>query len=149
MDKYRKLSELLKGMQPPQTTDQVFFTATMVSVEGTTCTVKIDDLELSEVRLKATETATSNQVVLIPKPGCEVLVGSQSGDLSSLFVIHCDIIDKIEITCNGQNVMVLLSDWLKTLAGAKIIVGNSTGTFEPSVISKLNSIETQFKQIFK
>jgi hypothetical protein len=78
-----------------------------------------------------------------------ILVGSFSGNYENLFILSAEVIDKIEITCNGQNVMQLLSDCLKTLAEAKIIVGNSTGTFEPSVISKLNQIENPFKQIFK
>lgn len=146
MDKYRKIAELMKGFRR---NGQVFFPATVESVEGNTCTVRIDGLSISDVRLKATTTPTANQVLLTPMPGSSVLVGSFSGDLGNLFVLTADVIRDIEITCNGQNVMKLLSQLLQTLAKAQVITPAGTGTFDPSVISQLTVIETSFKQIFK
>jgi hypothetical protein len=129
---------------------QVFFPATVESVEGNTCTVKVDGLSISDVLLKATTTQTANQVLLTPMAGSDVLVGSFSGDLSNLFVLTADVIDRIEITCNGQNVMLLVSQLIQTLVTAQVMItpaGN--GVFAPSVISQLNMIEMAFKQIFK
>lgn len=146
MDKYRQISELIGGFN---NSGPVFYPAIIESIEGISCTVNIDGLSVSEVRLKPTTTKTKNQLLIIPSIGSHVLVGSYSGDYANLFVLASDVVDKIEITCNGQNVMGLISDWLKTLAESKIIVGKSTGTFEPSVISKLNQIENAFKEIFK
>jgi hypothetical protein len=136
----------MKGFQQ---SGQVFFHATVESVEGVTCTVKVDGLSISDVRLKATATKTENQVLLTPMAGSDVLVGSFSGDFSNLFVLTADVIDAVEIACNGQNVMQLISRMIQTLAGAQVITPIGNGVFDPSVISQLNMIEMAFKQIFK
>ena len=149
MDKYRRISELMKGFQQ---SGQVFFPATVESVEGNTCTVNVDSLSISDVRLKATTTKTENQVLLTPMVGSDVLVGSFSGDLNNLFVMSADVIDRIEITCNGQNLMQNISDLIGALSGMLQLttsVGPATGTFDPATIAKLKSIEVSFRQIFK
>jgi len=146
MDRYRQIADLIKGFHK---TGQTFFPVTVESVEGNTCTVNIDGLSISDVRLKATTTKTDNQVLLTPTVGSNVLVGSFSGDYNNLFVLMADEIDTIEITCKGQNLMQLLSQWLQTLSSAQVITPNGTGTFDPGTISQLNIIENSFKQIFK
>jgi hypothetical protein len=146
MDKYRRIAELMKGFQQ---SGQAFFPATVESVEGNTCTVNVDGLSISDVRLKATTTKTDNQVLLTPMEGSAVLVGSLAGDYNNLFILSADVIDTIEITCNGQNLMQLISQLIQTLAKAQVITPAGNGTFDPGVISQLNMIETLFKQIFK
>lgn len=146
MDKYRRLADLLKGRNE---TKETFFTATFVSSQGDTCTINVDGLELDGVRLKPTTAQTENKVLLTPAEGSDVLVGSFSGDYSNLFVLSADVVDTIEITCNGQNVMELVSRLIQTLAKAQVITPLGNGTFDPGVISQLNRIETAFKQIFK
>lgn len=146
MDKYRRLADLLKGRNE---TKETFFTATFVSSQGDTCTINVDGLELDGVRLKPTTAQTENKVLLTPAEGSDVLVGSFSGDFSNLFVLSADVVDTIEITCNGQNVMKLVSQLIQTLAKAQVITPLGNGTFDPGVISQLNMIETSFKQIFK
>jgi len=146
MDKYRRLADLLKGRNE---TKETFFTATFVSSQGDTCTINVDGLELDGVRLKPTTANTENKVLLTPAEGSDVLVGSFSGDFSNLFVLSADEVENIEITCNGQNVMQLLSQLIQTLAKAQVITPLGNGTFDPGVISQLNMIETSFKQIFK
>ena len=146
MDRYRRVSELIKGFQR---TGRSFFHATVESVDGNTCTVNVDGLSISDVRLKATTTKTNNQVLLTPMVGSDVLVGSFSGDYSNLFVLMSDVTGKIEITCNGQNLMQLLSQLLQTLSKAQVITPNGTGTFDPGAISQLSVIENLFKQIFQ
>lgn len=145
MDKYRKLAELLKN----RSTKDVFFTAKFVSSQGSTCTVLVDDLELDEVRLLPTTAKSDNRVLLTPKVGTDILVGSLSGDLNNLFIISANEIENLEVTCNGVNLMELISDFIQTIAQAKVITPQGTGTFEPSVISRLNAIETKFKQVLK
>ena len=146
MDKIRQLSELLKGFQ---LNGQTFFPATVESVDRSTCTVKIDSLSISDVRLKATTTKVDNQVLLTPAVGSNVLVGSLSGDLSNLFVVSADVIDNIEITCQGQNLMELLSQMLQALQKATVIFPQGSGTFDPGTISILAYVEEQLKMIFK
>jgi hypothetical protein len=130
----------------------VFFPATVESVEGTTCTVKVDSLSISVVRLKATTSKTENQVLLTPMVGSDVLVGSLAGDFNNLFVLTTDVIDLVDITCNGQNLMQNISDLIGAFSGTLQLttsVGAATGTFDPATIAKLKSVETAFKQIFK
>ena len=149
MDKYRRIAELMKGFQQ---SGQVIFPATVESVEGNTCTVKVDSLSISDVRLKATTTKTDNQVLLTPMEGSDVLVGSLAGDYNNLFILSADVIDTIEITCNGKNLMNTISDLIGALSGTLQLtttVGAATGTFDPATIAKLKSVETAFKQIFK
>lgn len=146
MDKYRRLADLLKGRNEAKET---FFTATFVSSQGDTCTINVDGLQLDGVRMKPTTTETKNKVLLTPAEGSDVLVGSFSGDFSNLFVLSADEVENIEITCNGQNVMKLVSQLIQTLAKAQVITPAGNGTFDPAVISQLNMIETAFKQIFK
>jgi hypothetical protein len=84
--------------------------------------------------------------------GSDVLVGSLSGDFSNLFVLAADVTDRIEITCNGRNLMQNISDLIGVLSGTLQLTtsaGAATGTFDPATIAKLKSIETAFKQIFK
>ncbi len=145
MDKYRKLAELLKN----RSTKDVFFTAKFVSSQGSTCTVLVDDLELDEVRLLPTTAKSDNKVLLTPAVGTDVLIGSLSGDLNNLFIISANEIENLEVTCNGVNLMELISDFIQTIAQAKVITPQGTGSFEPSVIAKLNSIESSFKQVLK
>ena len=131
---------------------QTFIPATVESVEDNTCTVKIGGLSVSDVRLKATTTKTENQVLMIPALGSDILVGSFSGDLNNLFVLTADVIDSIEITCNGQNLMQNISDLIGALSGTLQLTtsqGPATGTFDPSTIAKLKTIENSFKMIFK
>jgi hypothetical protein len=132
-----------------QTSGQVFFPATVESVAGNTCTVTVDGLSISNVRLKATTTKTDNQVLLTPAAGSNVLVGSFSGDLSNLFVLSADVIDTVEITCKGQNLMQLLSQWLQALSSAQVITPQGTGTFDPGTIAKFTQVENLLKMIFK
>jgi len=146
MDKYRRISELMKGFQR---SGQVFFPATVESVEGITCTVKVGSLSISDVRLKSTTAKTDNQVLLTPSIGSAVLVGSFSGDLGNLFVVNADVIDTIEITCRGQNLMTVLSQLLQALQQATVVTPAGTGTFDPGTIAALVQVDQLLKMIFK
>ena len=86
---------------------------------------------------------------MIPAIGSDVLVGSFSGDLNNLFVLTADVIDKIELTCNGQNLMRLLSQLIQILSRAQVITPSGNGTFDPGTIAQLNVIENSLKEIFK
>lgn len=159
MDKYRRLAELLKGRNE---TKETFFTATFVSSQGNTCTIDIDGLLLDGVRLKPTTDKNEsmvgnpeigweiveNKVLTIPAIGSHVLVGSFSGDYNNLFILQADVIDKLKITCNGINLMKLISGLIQTISDAKIITPQGTGTFDPMVITSLKTIEESFKEIF-
>ncbi|HBX45559.1 hypothetical protein [Limibacterium fermenti] len=94
MDKYRQISELMKGFQQ---NGQAFFPATVESVEGNTCTVVADGLSISDVRLKPTTEDTDNAFLMTPEIASDVLVGSISGDYSNLFIVYANSYSDIRL----------------------------------------------------
>ncbi|NDV45508.1 hypothetical protein D0T49_00375 [Paludibacter sp. 221] len=107
------LSDLLKNGR-----GNAFFTAQVVSVEGDTCTVMVDELELTGVRLKPTtdvnkiaignvETGwelVETKMTIIPAIDSMVLVGSFSGDFNNLFVLQADIADEVYCRTGAMSV---------------------------------------------
>ena len=69
----------------------------VVSVDGITCTVSFGDQDVSGVRLRASEAENDAQILLVPRVGTAVVVGSLSGDLSHLAVLSVDAVERIEI----------------------------------------------------
>ena len=69
----------------------------VASVEGITCTVTFGSQDVSGVRLRASEADNNAQILLVPRVGTAVIVGSLSGDLSQLVVLSVDEIERIEI----------------------------------------------------
>jgi hypothetical protein len=97
MDPYRKLAEQLKGIAPKTTSP--ILQGVVKAVDGNICTVTIDDIDLTDVRLRATTTDNTNQMLIVPKIGSVVILGSLSGDLNELVVLSCDEVESI--TLNG------------------------------------------------
>lgn len=128
---------------------EIFFHATIVSIQDNTCTVDVDGLIINDVRLQPTTTLTNDRLLVIPAIGSDVLIGSVSGDYNNLVVLSVNEADKIEYTSNGQNLMQLISNLIQTLANATVITPLGNGTFDPAVITQLNNIEMSFKQLFK
>ena len=104
MDRYAKLAELLKGLVPNPTT---LIAVEVISVEGDTCTVRVgaDGLEVDGVFLRPT-TAGENKILLTPKVGSFVMVGSQSGDLRQLTVLSADELQKVEVTSENMSLLI-------------------------------------------
>ena len=69
----------------------------VASVEGVTCTVTFGSQDVSGVRLRASEAENDAQILLVPRVGTAVVVGSLSGDLSQLAVLSVDAVERIEI----------------------------------------------------
>lgn len=69
----------------------------VASVEGVTCTVTFGSQDVSGVRLRASEAENDAQILLVPRVGTAVIVGSLSGDLSQLAVLSVDAVERIEI----------------------------------------------------
>lgn len=93
MDKQAKVVQLLKNLAKPR--GDIFFYATVTKITGDTCSVKITDLELTDVRLKATDNGADDKLLLTPKVNSLVIVGSNHGDLTDLMVIRVDDPEKI------------------------------------------------------
>lgn len=167
MDKYKKLADLLsgigKGILP-----MPLFNATVISVGDESCTIQVNDVELDEVRLKATINESENKVIARPKVGSMVLVGSLTGDYKDLAVLAVDEVEKLEYEQDGLKVLIdstdgkvsisndetslfavfqLLTDLLKQF---KVFTpAGPSGTPLPTTITSITQFETKFKSILK
>lgn len=95
MDEYRRLHELLKGSGAGRET--TLYQGIVKSVEGQTCTVAVGGVDVPGVRLKASETEDAGRMLVTPKVGTAVTMGSLSGDLAELVVVQVDRIEQIVI----------------------------------------------------
>lgn len=167
MDKYAKFIETLKkGIAPDQ--QVLIIPAEVKQITGESCTVLYGELELSEVRLKATINGSSNKLMLLPKIGSMVLVGSLSGDLKDLAVLKIDELEKVEYEQDGLNIeidstsnkisvrnnAISLKDLFQELADLLkqfqvfTPVGPS-GNPLPTTIQKIVAFENHYQQLLK
>lgn len=135
MDKRAFIASALSRMMPKTTISQSVFTAKIISVEGLTCTIDYDGFVLSDVRLIPTTSVDGNRVLLIPAKKSYVLVMSDSGDLSNLWVARIDTAEKVEIVCDDISVEVSKE--------GVILNGGSLGGMVKvrDITTKLNTIE--------
>ena len=97
MDNYKELAGLVKAAAGKA--QLTLMQGIMRKVSGSTCEVEIGGITVPDVRLRASEAATDAQLLITPKVGTAVIVGSLSGDLTQLVVLA---IDQAEIiTING------------------------------------------------
>jgi hypothetical protein len=142
-------------------------TATVVSVQGDTCTIKLlSELVLSDVRLKATISDDTDSLLITPKIGSEVMVISQTGKLSGLVVIKIDSVEKIaykkadfefevdgttgKVTLKkqGANFGLLMDNFIDAIVGIQTINSDTTtGSLNPTSIAQLNQIKASFNLI--
>lgn len=167
MDKYAKLVDLLKKVAAPQLSVPIL-NAEVKEITGESCTVMIDELELTEVRLKATINGSENKIIVNPKVGSMVLIGSLTGDLKDLAVLRVDEIEsivyhqdglklqvdttdkKISIENDEVNFLGLMSELVGVLKTLKVFTPSGvSGVPIPSTILKLNTFETNVKRLFK
>lgn len=138
----------------------IVFTAKVKSVQAnTTCTVDLDGLTVSDVRLRAVVNGETSKILVTPKTGSHVLVADLSGDLSQLAVVGYSEVEKIEVDANdkiifngGENKGLVkvesMVDWmqkvyndLQTLVGllsSSAVAGNGANlaiTFSPTTPS--------------
>lgn len=147
-------------------TPNLAITATVVSIENDTCTVKLlSELVLSDVRLKATISDDQDYFLIVPKIGSEVILMSQTGALSGLMVLKVDAVEKIiykkgsfefvvdgtegkvKLKKGGANFGNLVSDLIKEISGAIILTPAGPGQIAASTKTKLKALDTKFKTI--
>jgi len=167
MDKYKKLGVLLNGLVADGKMIPLF-NAEVKSIQGESCTIDLNGLELDEVRLKATINGKANKVIVTPAVGSMVLVGSLTGDLKDLAVLNVDEIEKLEYVQNGLNIIIDSSDGKVKIENANTSAYNlfqqltdllkqfkvytpsgPSGTALPDVVILINQFETDFKTILK
>ena len=144
-------------------------TATVVSIEVDTCTVKLlSELVLSDVRLTATSDEAEDYFRVIPKEDSEVILMSQTGTLSGLFVVKVNEVKSInykqgelEFSLDSSDKKMLLkndstslyeimSELVALLKGLKVFTpAGVSGIPIPDTIAKITQVETKFKSILK
>lgn len=67
------------------------------SVDGCKCEVQVGRIAIPDVRLRASEMDDDGEMLVTPKVGSAVTIGSLSGDLSQLVVLQVDHIETIVI----------------------------------------------------
>lgn len=98
MDQYRRLRDNLMQMMGAGK-EITIWQGIVKSVEGTTCTVTFGTLDVEGVRLRASLAENESHLLIVPKVGTAVVVGSLSNDLSLLVVLSVDEVESI--TING------------------------------------------------
>lgn len=107
------------------------FTAKVKSVNGETCTVELEGLTLTDVRLRAVVNGENSKILVTPKTDSCVLVVDLAGDLSQLAVVGYSEVEKIEVDTD------------------KIIFngGNNEGLIQiKKLTDKLNELVNKFNQ---
>lgn len=102
----QNIRQMCQGVEQPQ-----LFTAKVIAVDGASCTIEREDLNLTDVRLQAVATGQAGCGLLIaPAVGSFVLVADLSGGkMTSLVITQYSQIDSITldadttITINGGN----------------------------------------------
>jgi len=140
MDKRSKAIEQLKQFRKPN--GDIFSYAQVTKITGDTCSVKIGDLELTDVRLKATDDGSSDKLVIYPLVGSKVIVCANNGSLNDLFV--CKVDDPERILYKHKNVMIDVDG-----KNGKIILneGKLGGLIKiEELVSRFNKLENFIKE---
>lgn len=117
--------------------------AKVKQVDNTTCTVVIDDLELSDVRLRAVVNKEESGVVVTPKVGSMVMITDLShGKMRDWAVIMYSEIDNISINGGKNNGIINIQeltdklndlvDWCKNHTHDGVITAVSGGSGAPA-----------------
>lgn len=97
MDNNKRLADNIRNLMGGK--NITVYQGIVKSVEGITCTVTFGSLDVDGVRLRASEKENDSHLLIVPKKGTAVTVGSLSGDLSQLVVLAVDEVESI--TING------------------------------------------------
>ena len=96
MDRYRELGDHLRKIGSGGRSITIY-QGIVNSVDGNLCEVQIGSMAIPGVRLRASESADEGEMLVTPKVGSAVTLGSLSGDLSQLVVLQVDHIETIVI----------------------------------------------------
>lgn len=97
MDNYKELAQLVRNAAGKA--QLTLMQGIVRKVSGLTCEVEIGGIAVPDVRLRASEAGIGGQLLVTPKVGTAVIVGSLSGDLTQLVVLAVDQAESI--TLNG------------------------------------------------
>lgn len=163
MEIEQRFIEAIKGLQPDK---WAFNVAEVISSNGNTCTVRVGDTELPDVRLSPT---ADGKIIMHPRPGSYVLIGSQSGGWVNCYVLACDEVAKIELTHEGLTIEIDAETGLIDIHNNTVSVGGLfkeladllatklqvftragvSGTAIPSTVAAVNKFTANVNKLFK
>lgn len=163
MDKFKQLKRQLRGVNGEAPVNLIF--GTVKSVDGDTCTLLVQDFELTDVRLKST-TGEENRMVVFPQVGSHVTCISADGSIDNLTIIKVDKVAKIEIKeddffveINTEHKKVgfgnadtslykLMDDLQSLLKQLKVYTPSGpSGTPLPDSVVRIEKFESDFKKL--
>ena len=139
MDKTAEAVELLRKLTAPK---DVFFYGSVTEITGDTCSVIIQDLELTDVRMKATDDGSEDKLLLTPTVGSKLIVGANGGDFRSLFIIKVD--DPEKILYKHKDITIDIDG---SSGNIKINGGDLGGLIKiEELVSRFNTLEDYVKE---
>lgn len=96
MEPLSEIRKSIRGMAA-RTGKSGCFTAKVKAVNSETCSVELDGLTLTDVRLRAVVNGENSKILVTPEIGSYVLVADLAGDLSQLAVVGYSEVKKIEV----------------------------------------------------
>lgn len=113
MDRYRELGERLRSVafRPGVLLSQGIVT----KVDGFLCDVSVDGVTIPDVRLRASAVSCGGELLVVPKAGSAVIVGSLSGDLSELAVLSVDAADTVTVNGGALGGLIKIEELTKKL----------------------------------
>ena len=148
MDDYRQLQEHLRNVAGGRKTISIY-QGIVKSVDGNLCEVTVGNINIPGVRLKASELADDGLMLINPKVGSAVTIGSLSGDLTELVVLQVDHIETIVINggkLGGRINIGQLTDKINALVESfnshthQVTVSHPGGTF--TTVKPMESAKT-------
>lgn len=138
MSIYSDIAEKIKQMSGGIT--NVLFLAKVKDVKDDACTIMIEDLELTDVRLRSVLNSEDNKIVITPKKDSTVLVADLShGEMRELVIVQYSEVEKVEVCIGGSAIEV--SDGDITINGGK----NDGLVKIVELTNKLNELVDAFK----
>ncbi len=107
MDSYGRIAQKIKEIAGANGKGALLFTAKVTEVQNETCSIKIGDLPLTEVRLKSVIDGKDERLFIRPRKGSDVLVGDMSGgDMRQLAVLSYSEIDEVDLKIGKQTLTI-------------------------------------------
>lgn len=107
MDSSSKIAELLRGITGTDRKRPVFLTMVVSSVNGDTCSAKIGDFEVPDIRLSVIKEGAAKGILVTPSAGSVVLVADLSGgEMRNMAVIGFTDIDSVDLNIKGTEVHI-------------------------------------------
>lgn len=108
MDRYRELRERLQELSRQR--GATLLQGIVESVSGCECAVSIGSLVVPGVRLRASSVERAGELIVVPKVGSAVIVGSLSGDLSELAVLSVDAAETVTVNGGGLGGLIKIEE---------------------------------------